>query len=118
MRACAFSVLRRSRQNAFMRSASSASASRACSSATVLRSPLAMNVTLTRVAPSAQSKRADFGFVAVRSRSWSSGSHCARSAASMNASNSRSTATGTVFCAVIAKPSARSPAARMPRVRS
>ena len=118
MESCALRVLRRSRQNAFMRSASAASASRACSTATVLRSPLARNVTLTRVVPSAQSKRADLGFVAVRSRSWSSGSQSARSPLSTNASKSRSTGAGTVFCAVIAKPSSRSPAARRPRVRS
>ena len=103
-------LLSRSRQNAFIRSASSGSASRRCSTDTVLlASPFATKVTFTRLSPPAQSKRADFGLVDVRSRS----SPCSR-----NASKSRSTGTGRVFVAVTAKPSSRWPASRPPRVRS
>ena len=83
-----------------------------------LASALSSNPTITRVSPSPQSNRADFGLVAVRSRSSVSGSQRRRRDSSTNASYRRSTGTATVLEAVTEKPSGRSPTARSPRARS
>jgi heme o synthase len=83
----AFKAATRSRQKAFMRSASAASGSLSCARAAwLLPSALASKPTTTRVPSAPQSKRADFGRVAVRSRRSASGSHSRRWVSSTNAS--------------------------------
>ncbi|SCE91899.1 hypothetical protein GA0070215_104269 [Micromonospora marina] len=98
----------RPRQYALSRSASSASASFSCSTATRdFDAPIGFSPTTIRLGPFAQSARNVFGAVAVRTRTSTPGSHRRRVAASANAWNSVCTGTPTVRLAPASNPPPR-----------